>query len=102
MVLSMISVATSIADLGVAARPTQSARALLPLGFHDAIPQPFQKRRDLMRVTFLATIAAIAALLATPALAQQSPGPRSQLAQLPPPFGAPGPIVPGLPLCSPQ
>ena len=55
-----------------------------------------------MRVTCLAAIGAIAALLATPALAQQSPGPRSEPAQLPPPFGAPGPIVPGLPLCSPQ
>src|SRR5262245_14672756 len=98
----VISVAPPIADLGVSARPARSPRALLPLRFHDAIPQPLQKRRDLMRVTCLAAIAAIAALLATPVLAQQSPGPRSQPAQLPPPFGAPGPIVPGLPHCSPQ
>ena len=55
-----------------------------------------------MRVTCLAAIAAIAALLATPTLAQQSPGPHSELAQLPPPFGAPGPILPGLSHCSPQ
>src|SRR5262245_7994649 len=60
------------------------------------------RERTSMRVGCLAAIGAVAALLATPALAQQSLEPRSEPVQLPPPFGAPGPLVPGLPSCSPQ
>jgi hypothetical protein len=52
-----------------------------------------------MRLTYLA-VAAAAVLAATAATAQQSPRPRPELAQLPPPFGSPGPIIPGPNKCT--
>lgn len=55
-----------------------------------------------MRLKSLGTLGAVMALLSTAAFAQQSPTPSAELAQLPPPFGAPGPIVPGPQSCSPQ
>jgi hypothetical protein len=47
-------------------------------------------------------LGAVAALLSTASLAEPAPTPISDRAQLPPPFGQPGPIVPGPQRCSPQ
>ena len=55
-----------------------------------------------MNSRYLGMLGAIAALVATASLAQQGPAPGVEPAQLPPPFGAPGPIVPGIQSCSPQ
>ena len=55
-----------------------------------------------MNSRYLGILGAVAALVATASLAQQGPAPGVELAQLPPPFGAPGPIVPGPQSCSPQ
>lgn len=55
-----------------------------------------------MHSRYLAILGAVVALLSTAALAQRGPAPSVEPAQLPPPFGAPGPIVPGPQRCSPQ
>lgn len=55
-----------------------------------------------MRSTILGVLAAIAALVSTGASAGESATPDTRLAQLPPPFGAPGPVIPGLQRCTPQ
>ena len=56
-----------------------------------------------MRSKYLGALAAAAALLSTLSFAGQSPTPGIEGAQLlPPPFGRPGPIVPGPASCSPQ
>jgi hypothetical protein len=55
-----------------------------------------------MRSTYLGAFAAILAFAANAASAQQSHPPRLDLAQLPLPFGGPGPIVPGPLKCTPQ
>jgi hypothetical protein len=60
-----------------------------------------------MRWKYLAALGAAAALLSTVSLAGPSPGTSpasaSERAQmLPPPFGRPGPIMPGQASCSPQ
>ncbi len=55
-----------------------------------------------MRSTVVGVFAALAALVSPAASAQQSPEPHTQLTQLPPPFGAPGPIIPGPQRCTPQ
>jgi hypothetical protein len=55
-----------------------------------------------MRLTHLGAFAVLAAFVATGASAQQTPAPNAELAQLPPPFGAPGPIIPGPQSCSPH
>jgi hypothetical protein len=44
----------------------------------------------------------MAATVATVAMAEPGDGARRELAQLPPPFGAPGPIIPGPQRCTPQ
>jgi hypothetical protein len=54
-----------------------------------------------MRLTHLGALAALAALLTTGASAEPRLAADLELAQLPPPFGVPGPI-PGLRSCSPQ
>src|SRR5262245_30232262 len=55
-----------------------------------------------MRWTNLCAVAALAGLLATGASAEPRLAPDIERAQLPPPFGAPGPITPGPRSCSPQ
>jgi len=55
-----------------------------------------------MQSRYLGVLGGVAALLATASLAGPSPEPSVQHAQLPPPFGRPGPIVPGPQSCSPQ
>jgi hypothetical protein len=55
-----------------------------------------------MRSTILGALAGLAALVSTGASAQQGTPPHTRLAQLPPPFGAPGPITPGPQRCTPQ
>jgi hypothetical protein len=55
-----------------------------------------------MRSTVLGAFAAVLAFASSPAAAQQSRAPRLDLAQMPPPFGAPGPVVPGPMRCTPQ
>ena len=55
-----------------------------------------------MRLNPLVAFAVIVALVSTAASAQQSSKPHLELAQMPPPFGAPGPIVPGPLRCTPH
>jgi hypothetical protein len=55
-----------------------------------------------MKLRYLGILGAVAALLSTASLAEPSPTPAAEGAQLPPPFGRPGPIVPGPQSCSPQ
>jgi hypothetical protein len=55
-----------------------------------------------MRSTILGVLAAVAAIVSTGASAQQSAGPHTRLAQMPPPFGTPGPMVPGPQRCTAQ
>ena len=56
-----------------------------------------------MRSRYLGVLAGVAALVATASLAGQSPAPRIEGAQMPPPpFGAPRPLVPGAQSCAPQ
>jgi hypothetical protein len=55
-----------------------------------------------MRSTILGALAGLAALVSTGASAGQGTPPHTRLAQLPPPFGAPGPITPGPQRCTPQ
>jgi hypothetical protein len=54
-----------------------------------------------MKSRYLGALGGIAVLLATASLAESGPTPRIEGAQLPPPFGAPRPIIPGQ-SCSPQ
>jgi hypothetical protein len=55
-----------------------------------------------MRSTILGALAGLAVLVSTAATAGQSAAPGIRRAQLPSPFGAPGPVVPGLQRCTPQ
>jgi hypothetical protein len=56
-----------------------------------------------MKSRYLGALGGVAALLATASLAGPGPTPRIERAQLlPPPFGAPRPIVPGPQSCAPQ
>ena len=55
-----------------------------------------------MRSTILGALAGLAVLVSTGASAGQSTAPGTRLAQLPPPFGAPGPITPGPQRCTAQ
>jgi hypothetical protein len=55
-----------------------------------------------MRSTILGTLAGLAVLVSTGASAGQGSAPGTRLAQLPPPFGAPGPITPGPQRCTPH
>jgi hypothetical protein len=54
-----------------------------------------------MKSRYLGALGGIAVLLATASFAGSGPTPRIEGAQLPPPFGAPRPIIPGQ-SCSPQ
>jgi hypothetical protein len=64
-------------------------------------PASRQHRRIAMRLTHLGALAAVAVFVAAGASAEPRLTPNLERAQLPPPFGAPGPI-PGLRSCSPQ
>jgi hypothetical protein len=55
-----------------------------------------------MNSRYLGVLGAVVALVSTASLAQLGPAPDVALAQLPPPFGAPGPLVPKSQSCSPQ
>ena len=54
-----------------------------------------------MKSRYLGALGGLAVLLATASFAGSGPAPRIEGAQLPPPFGAPRPIIPGQ-SCSPQ
>jgi len=55
-----------------------------------------------MRLRYLGILSAVAALVSTAAFAEPALTPSRERAQLPPPFGRPGPVVPGPQSCSPQ
>jgi hypothetical protein len=55
-----------------------------------------------MKRTYLGVLAAAVAILSTAASAEQSQASRLDRIQLPPPFGAPGPVIPGPPQCTTQ
>jgi hypothetical protein len=55
-----------------------------------------------MALRYLGILGAFAALLSTASLAEPRLTPAAERPQLPPPFGRPGPIVPGPASCSPQ